>query len=160
MIEGNRSYGAEAVDASMLAGALDAERGLLAELGGLLRLQREGVAMADIDAVDASVISANRLIHTLHEARRRRDAILAILGGGAGTPLEELELVLGPEMSPDLIVARERLWTETAGVAREVEVNRRVLRHIMRHRDRPDYASAVPPTTCVPSWMRAASVPR
>src|SRR3990172_1616109 len=114
----------DTVDAGTLAGALDTERGLLAELGGILRRQRQGVATDDVDAVDASVFSANRVIHTLGEARRRRRAVLGILGGNANAPLEELERVLGPEMTPEVIVARERLWTEAAGVAREIEVNR------------------------------------
>jgi hypothetical protein len=135
----------DAVDAGMLAGALDMERGLLAELGGILRRQREGVAIDDIDVVDASVFAANRVIHTLGEARRRRRAILGILGGNADTPLEELEQALGPEMTPEVIVARERLWTEAAGVAREIEVNRRVLRHVMQDRQRLVRALYEPP---------------
>lgn len=134
------------VDAGTLAGALDMERGLLADLGGILRRQREGVATDDVDVVDASVFSANRVIHTLGEARRRRRAILGIIGGSADTPLEELEQVLGPEMTPAVIVARERLWTEAAGVAREIEVNRRVLRHVMQDRSRLVRAMYVPPT--------------
>jgi hypothetical protein len=135
---------ADTVDAGTLAGALDMERGLLAELGGILRRQREGVAADDIDVVDASVFSANRVIRTLGEARRRRRAILGILGGSADTPLEELEQVLGPGMTPEVIVARERLWTEAEGVTREMERNRRVLRHVMQDRNRLVRAMSVP----------------
>jgi len=135
----------DTVDAGTLASALDTERGLLAELGGILRRQRQGVATDDVDAVDASVFSASRVIHTLGEARRRRRAVLGILGGTADAPLEELERVLGPGMRPEVIVARERLWTEAAGVAREIEVNRRVLRHVMHDRNRRVRALCLPP---------------
>jgi hypothetical protein len=145
MMDANLARRTDAVDAGTLAGALDTERGLLAELGGILRRQRQGLATDDIDAVDASVFSTNRVIHTLGEARRRRRVVLGILGGNADARLDELERVLGPEMTPAVIVARERLWTEAAVVAREIDVNRRVLRHVMHDRNRRREVSAGTP---------------
>jgi hypothetical protein len=125
------------VGTDALAAALNREHGLLAELNGILRRQREGLAVDDLDVVDTCVLGANRVIRTLAEARRCRGAVLEGLGGSGGTPLEDLEGTLRGGVTPDVIVAREKLWAEAAGVDHEIERNRRVLRHVLRLRSCP-----------------------
>lgn len=142
--------GAGVVDAHRLAEALDTERRLLAELASVLHRLREGVAVQDFDLVHASTMSANRVIHTLGEARRLRRLILRILGGLDDEPLIELERVLGPEMTPEVVVARERLWTEEESVGNEIAANRRVWRHVLPAYGRP-VRNACPVTAPAPS---------
>lgn len=124
------------VDATRLADALETECRLLAELGEVLRRQREGVARDDIQTVDESVMAAHRVMRTLGEAKKRRRLIVGMLLAAEDTPLDELELALGPDMTPRLATANARLRKQAHDVAREIEINRRVLSGALAQGDR------------------------
>lgn len=119
-----------------LVAALEAECRLLGELAEVLRSQREGVAGDDVERVDASVFAANRVIRTLEEARRYRRTLLDVLVGSHDAALEDLEAALGRSVSAALAAARDRLKLQARRVAREIEINRRVLRGAMEQGER------------------------
>lgn len=118
-------------DVLSLQGALDAEMRLLDDLADVLGRQRRGVAADDLEAVDDSVFAAHRVIRTLEEARRRRRALLAILTGDEDTPLEQLEDSLGDDAAADLLRSRDALLDTARSLSRQIELNRRVLRHAL-----------------------------
>jgi FlgN protein len=128
--------GVASIDAFTLADALDAECRLLGDLRSVLEKQRDGVARDDAEAVDDSVIAAHRVMRTLDEARKRRRTVVGILSADEDTPLTDLDAALGSLMTPQLQIARARLHDEAQRVAREIEVNRRILRAAMEHGDR------------------------
>lgn len=122
--------------ADALVAAFEAECRLLGDLAGVLRRQREGVATDDVTIVDESVFAANRVVRTLEEARRRRRTLLGMLAGAQDTTLDDLEMALGRLMTKDLASVRDRLRAQARSVAREIEINRRVLRGAMEQGDR------------------------
>lgn len=123
-------------DASALVAAFEAECRLLGDLAGVLRRQREGVASDDVTIVDESVFAANRVVRTLEEARRKRRTLLGLLAGAQDAALDDLEMALGRLMTDDLAKVRDRLKTQARSVAREIEINRRVLRGAMEQGER------------------------
>ncbi len=125
------AFAATTSDGSSLADAFEAECRLLAELAVVLRRQREGVAADDVTTVDESVFAANRVMRTLEEARRRRRTLLDLIAGAPDAALDDLELTLGGHMTPSLADVRDRLRKQALAVAREIEINRRVLRGAM-----------------------------
>lgn len=120
-----------AADVMALQGALDTEMRLLGDLADVLGRQRRGVAADDLEAVDDSVFAAHRVLRTLEEARRRRRALLAILTGDEDTPLESLEDSLGDDADANLLRARDALLETARSLSRQIELNRRVLRHAL-----------------------------
>ena len=110
-----------------LADALGTERRLLTELSRVLRRQREGISTDDLAVLDESVYSAQRVLLTLQQARRRRRTLMSLLCGDEDTPLIELELALGPDVTPYLCLARDELMAAARELARELDVNRRVI---------------------------------
>lgn len=117
-------------DSSKLAGLADAlhtERGLLDEMSRVLLRQREGISADDLAVLDESVYCAQRVLLTLQQARRRRRMLMSLLGGQEDTPLGELESTLGRTATPSLCRARDELMEAAQRLARELEVNRRVI---------------------------------
>ena len=131
-----RADGESVTGPGTLADALDRERRLLGELAAVLRRQREGVATEDVQAVDDSVFAAYRVMRTIEEARRRRRAVIGLLAGVADTPIRELEAALGPRMTPAVAAARDGLELTARSVAREIAINREVLRQAIETRGR------------------------
>lgn len=119
-----------------LVAALETECRLLGELAEVLRSQREGVAGDDVERVDASVFAANRVLRTLEEARRYRRTVLDLLVGARDAALDDLEAALGRPVTHTLADARDRLKLQARRVAREIEINRRVLRGAMEQGER------------------------
>ena len=107
--------------------ALRREAKLLLDLKDVLTRQRAAVARDDLAVVDETVYSAQRVFRTLAEARRRRRALLEILGIDQGVNLDSLELVLGPRMTVDVGLAREELKEAARRLSGELNVNRKVL---------------------------------
>jgi hypothetical protein len=108
--------------------ALEGEVRLVNELASILRRQREGVTADDVQQVDDSVFAAHRIMRTIEEARRRRRTLTSILLGAGDIPVRELELALGARATPALGTAARRLHAAADALAREIEINRQVLR--------------------------------
>jgi FlgN protein len=128
--------GLAAIDTFTLADALETECRLLGDLRAVLQRQREGVASDDATAVDDSVIAAHRVMRTLDEARKQRRAVIGILAADEDTPLTDLDTVLGARMTPRVATAATQLQSQAKLVAREIDVNRRILRAAMEQGDR------------------------
>lgn len=111
-----------------LLDALRSERRLLDDLAGVMRRQRTAVGGDDLPAVDDSVFATHRILATLGQARVRRRGINRLLVGAEELPARELERALGTGMTDALRAARDELQGSAAALAREVDVNRRVLR--------------------------------
>lgn len=107
--------------------ALRREAKLLLDLGEVLERQRAAVARDDLAVVDETVYSAQRVFRTLAEARRRRKALLDILGIDPEVGLDALESVLGGRMTADVGLAREELKEAARRLSSELTVNRKVL---------------------------------
>lgn len=115
-----------------LLDALQTETRLLLNLLQILRSQRNGVAQDDLQAVDDSVYSAQRVLLTLAEARRRRRSLMQIVGGAEDGNLDDLERALGPLMDDEMREARNELTAAARLVAAELDINRRVLQSAIR----------------------------
>lgn len=115
-----------AVDA--LASAVTTEIRLLEDLIGIMRRQREAVAVDDLSTVDDSVFATHRILVTLGEARRQRRSLCRFLGGTEDLALRLLDDVLGDRMTDSLRFARDGLRAVALTLSREVELNRQVLR--------------------------------
>jgi hypothetical protein len=151
---------AGAASASSLAALVDAhhsERRLLDDLVSIMQRQRSAVATDDLQGVDDSVFATHRVLVTLGEARRRRRTLNTMLAGSEEVGARELADAFGGHVPVALQEARDALRTAAAALAREVDVNRRVLREALASGDeymrrlvgagepRPDYAPAAAP---------------
>lgn len=110
-----------------LTDALLTERRLLDELRKVLVRQRESIARDDLEAIDESVFSAQRVLRTLQEARRRRRSLLELIGVDRELPLRELEEQLGSVVSDVLATARDELLVAAATLSRELNSNRQII---------------------------------
>ncbi len=119
-----------------LTDTLVTERHLLNDLIGVLENQRAGVANNDISTVDESVYAAQRIFLTLRQARRHRRGLLNALIGEKEIALGELDLALGSGMTASLTEARDGLQAAAQRLARQMEVNRRVIQEVITSGDR------------------------
>lgn len=111
-----------------LADALRSERRLIDELIGILKQQREAVAADDLQRVDDSVFSVQRVLLTLGEARKRRRALNVRMGQAEEIALRDLLEALGPRANDDLRALRAGLQESARTLTREVSTNRQILR--------------------------------
>jgi hypothetical protein len=114
-----------------LADAMQSERRLIDELIGIMKQQREAVAADDLQCVDDSVFAVQRVLHTLGEARKRRRSLNVRLGQPEDAPLRDLLEALGPYANDDLHTSRELLQEAARTLAREVSMNRQILREAL-----------------------------
>lgn len=112
-----------AVGVDTLEHALEMELRLLSELHALLQEWSAAMAQNDLAAVDENVIAAHRVMRTLEEARWNRRVIVGFLAPAEDSPLEELDVALGPRMTPALIELRARLRDEVRNVSRELAIS-------------------------------------
>jgi len=140
-----------------LLDALRSERKLLDELVATLRRQRSAVGTDDLQAVDDSVFATHRILATLGQARVRRRQINRLIIGVEELPARDLETVLGEGMDDVLRGARDELQASAAVLAREVDVNRRVLRDALSSGDAQARALAGIPAAA-PNGVVGASV--
>jgi len=126
-------HSATALDA--LLDALRSERKLLDDLVGTLRRQRSAVGTDDLQGVDDTVFATHRILATLGQARVRRRQINRLLVGVDELPARELEEALGAQMDEELRTACAELQASAGVLAREVDVNRRVLRDALANGD-------------------------
>jgi hypothetical protein len=111
-----------------LAAAMEREAAVVRDLGAALATQRQAVSTSAPDALNASVDAIGRILLTLDEARRGRDAALAAVCGEAPPPLGRLEDGIAGALPDELVRARADLEAAATQVAREVVINRTVLR--------------------------------
>ena len=113
-----------------------AESHLLDDLIRVLENQQVGVASNDISAVDQSVYASQRIFLTLRQARRHRRGLLHALVGEKEVALSDLESALGSGATASLTAARDGLQEAAQRLARQMEVNRRVIQEIIESGDR------------------------
>jgi phosphate uptake regulator len=114
-----------------LTDALQSERRLIDELIQIMRQQREAVAADNLQGVDDSVFAVQRVLLTLGEARKRRRALNVRLGQPEDVALKDLLEAMGPYATEQLHASREALQGSARSLAREVSVNRQVLREAL-----------------------------
>ena len=115
--------------------ALMSERRLLDELIAQMRRQRAAVGSDDIQGVDDSTFATHRILATLGQARQRRRQLNVLLGGNEDCTLRELEQRLGDQIDGRLRDARTRLQQAADVLAREVGMNRKLLREALSTND-------------------------
>jgi ABC-type transporter Mla subunit MlaD len=100
-----------------LADTLASETRLLSNLSDLLRQQRAAVAADALEEIEDTVHNTHRVLMTLGEARRRRTALVDLLGAGtSGGPLQaEFDLLRNAALA----------------LSEEVEISRQILRRAM-----------------------------
>ncbi len=107
--------------------ALDTERRLIEDLTRVMTAQRSSIAADDLEAIDESVFSAQRVLRTIQEAREQRRTLFQLLGLNANTSLRELDEVLGAGLSSELRTSRDRLLDAAQSLSRELTSNRQVI---------------------------------
>ena len=131
--------------ASLVIGLLDAvqsERRLVEELTAILLQQRAAMANDDLQSVDDCVYSLQRVLFTLAEAGKRRRSLNAHLGHHEEIALDELVEAIGPLATDALRSARDELHAAARTLAREVSMNRQVLRESLLAGDESAHALA------------------
>jgi hypothetical protein len=114
--------------ADSLADALASEKRLFDDLIAIMHRQRSAVSSDDLQGVSDSVFATHRVLATLTEARRRRQTLNRMLGEREDLSIDSLDEVLGARMTDLLRTARGELQGSARTLAREVSVNRRLLR--------------------------------
>ena len=117
--------------AELLADALRHEVELLDNVREALLEQRAGVASNDAGRIEAGTHRLGRRLLMIEEARRHRDDLTSVLGGGRPLNLNELDLAVPSPMLDGLSDARVQLRTAASGVAREVAINDLVVRRAL-----------------------------
>ncbi len=115
--------------------ALVSERRLLDDLIAQMRRQRAAVGGDDIQGVDDSTFATHRILATLGQARQRRRQLNVLLGGSEDLTLRDLEQSLGDQIDGRLREARQRLQMAADLLAREVGMNRKLLREALTSGD-------------------------
>ena len=115
--------------------ALVSERRLLDDLIAQMRRQRAAVGGDDIQGVDDSTFATHRILATLGQARQRRRQLNVLLGGSEDLTLRDLEQSLGDQIDGRLREARQRLQMAADLLAREVGMNRKLLREALNSGD-------------------------
>lgn len=115
--------------------ALISERRLLDDLIAQMRRQRSAVGSDDIQGVDDTTYATHRILATLGQARQRRRQLNVLLGGTEECSLKELEQILGDGFDSRIRDARVRLQQAADLLAREVGMNRRLLREALTSND-------------------------
>jgi hypothetical protein len=115
---------------------LRTEARLLKDLIEVLTRQKEGVVTEDMALVGEAVYSAQRVFRTLGQARIRRRTLLQILGGDGDVHLEDVEVSLGPNVTPEIADALRELREVARTVSRELEINGEALKEAFRSGER------------------------
>ena len=116
--------------------SLNDEARMLDTMANIVRAQRDAVARDDIDAVDQSVFATHRLLVNLGEARRLRRQINVLLGETEDVSVASISDFFGGTVPPLVDGAAMRLSNAGRALQREIEINRRVLRHAIESGDR------------------------
>jgi len=114
-------------DVPALARSLKDEARLLGLLREVLDRQRTAVSMDDLAGVDQTVFDAQRVLLSLSQARKRRRSLITLAVGDDTPPLSSLPDLLGDQATPELNSALTEVLEVASVVAREMELNRRIL---------------------------------
>lgn len=136
-----------------LEDALRGERGLVEDLAGLVRRQREALGADDLPAVEETVYATHRVLLTLREAQRHRRALNRLIGWPEGLRLTGMDEALEGRMDDGLRQARDGLCAAAGALTREVEMNRAVLRASLAATD--EYARALHGASAAPAGRHA-----
>jgi hypothetical protein len=104
---------------------------LLRSLNEALTTQRGAIAAGDAAAVNDSVEAIGRVLLSIEEAAGRRAQLLGTLPGAREDSLTHLEAVAGEPLPENLLFLRAGLRRQALEVAREAEINKRVLAQAM-----------------------------
>jgi hypothetical protein len=124
-----------------LLDALRSERKLVEDLAATMRRQRDAVAGDDLETVDDTVFATHRVLATLGQARIRRRQLNRVFAGADEVPVRALAdaacaAAPDPERAGLVRGACDGLLAGASALAREVDVNRRVLRDALAAGDR------------------------
>jgi hypothetical protein len=116
-----------------LLDALRSERKLVDDLAATMRRQRDAVAGDDLDTVDDTVFATHRVLATLGQARIRRRQLNRLFAGADEVPVRTLAdaaCAAAPDAdrAGQVRGACDGLLAGASALAREVDVNRRILR--------------------------------
>jgi transcriptional regulator of met regulon len=115
-----------------LLDALRSERKLVEDLAATMRRQRAAVAGDDLETVDDTVFATHRVLATLGQARIRRRQLNRLFAGADELPVRALADAACAAADPGRAAlvrgACDELLAGAGALAREVDVNRRVLR--------------------------------
>lgn len=120
---------------SALTNTLESEVETINQLISTISEQREAIERDDIDSVDQSVFATHRILLTLNELRSRRVAIYQLLGLGPSSSISEIERLPDYGHCHHLQLALTRLRETAEILAREVRINRTILRETIIHKD-------------------------
>jgi hypothetical protein len=115
------------ITTAVLGDVLASEANLLQDLLAVLRSQREALRSDDLQAVEDGVFATRRVLHTLSEARRRRDTIYRLLGVPRDAGACGLAANLKSALPEELRVALDGLIAAADALSSEVELNRGAL---------------------------------
>jgi hypothetical protein len=113
---------------AQLADAIRSETRLVVDLIELLWRQRTAVEADDLRTVEDTTFGIQRVLCTLAEAERLREAIHRALGAVESGAAPDLFAVLEPEEAAVLRTERKRLMAMSRVLVREVGMNRALLR--------------------------------
>ena len=123
---------------AVLAALLDAlrtEQRLVDDLAAIMRRQRAAVGGDDLETVDDTVFATHRLLATLGQARLRRRQLGRLVAGSDDVPIRHLRehavAIADEPRSGALRDACDALLAGATALAREVDINRRVLREAL-----------------------------
>jgi hypothetical protein len=124
-----------------LLDALRSERKLVDDLAATMRRQRDAVAGDDLETVDDTVFATHRVLATLGQARIRRRQLNRLFTGADEVPVRTLADAACAAASDadrvgELRGACDGLLAGAGALAREVDVNRRILRDALAAGDR------------------------
>ncbi|HEY0777725.1 MAG TPA: hypothetical protein VGD56_07140 [Gemmatirosa sp.] len=113
--------------------ALRTEHRFVDDLAATMRRQRAAVGSDDLETVDDTVFATHRLLATLGQARLRRRQLARLVAGSDDVPIRHIRTraaaAAATEPGADALChACDALLAGAAVLAREVDMNRRVLR--------------------------------
>ena len=111
-----------------LAAVLHREAEVVRALRDALVEQRTALAADDAETVDRSSDAVQRILLMLEEVRSSRTTVLSSISEGEPATLHQIEERLGVSLPVPLEQAREELRRAGREVAREVAINKTVLR--------------------------------
>ena len=114
-----------------LASHVQREIELLRTLQEALAAQRGAIAQGEAAAVNGNVEAVSRIVLSIEEAHERRGRCLAALPGAPENDLSRLEAALGDPIPDRLELLRAELRRQAREVAREAQINQRVLARTM-----------------------------